>query len=181
MANTDYIEQITNLERSMEKYVPKRMYDGLLSEYEEAERNNRAGLKEKYDSLTQEIVSRQHAANKEAVELYTLDTQEGNKVTTVKRPINICPYCGEKMVLTWDDNDNSRITYRSLYNHRNRPADYVVFSCLMCEAKSPKVSLSLRMLNESIIATEMGRVIDRAILEKEHAGDEDEDCWNKED
>lgn len=178
MANTDYIEQVTNLERSMEKYVPKYLFDDICKtadELLECCSNPSTPMLRDENSVDSELTTYKERANKEAVELYTLDTQEGNKVTTTKRPINICPYCGDKMVLKWDDNDTGRTNYRSMYSNRIRPADYVVFACFMCGAKSPPVALSLNMLDESIIATEMGRVIDRAVWEKEHAGDEDEE------
>lgn len=172
MKDKNYIEQITNLERSMEKYVPKRMYDALIEEYEisESANDDKSVLQ-----LHREITSLKELANKEAVELYTLDTQDGNKVTTTKRPINICPYCGDKMVLAWDDGDSRRNWYRSMYSRRERPADFVVFSCLLCGAQSPRLNTFLKLFDESVIATEMGQVINRAIWEKEHGGDEDEE------
>lgn len=168
MAEKNYIESVTNLQRATVKYVPKDLLDSALRLL-----NDTLSLYSSEDGdderIRNSILKRLKEAEEKTVDLYVLDTINGeNSKPTIKRPINVCPYCGNTMDLRW--------TYGSIVGRRmSYDQKKVHFVCERCEAASPEVFLDLHMINEDEIAKSIGRAIDNAIWYRENEEEDEEE------
>ena len=111
----NYIEQVTNLERKKEKYVPKRLFDHLISDYQ-AE-HSFEGLEEDAE-FDNKIFTMIEQAEKESRELFVLEEPEK------KRDLETCPYCSGRMEMQVLISGNQSKVY---------------FECNTCHAHSPNV------------------------------------------
>lgn len=130
----NYIEKVTNLERATVEYVPKKWFNELEDMYKSHLEFDEWDEKVINDAL---VGIRENAA-KDTIKLYQLDVAD-RKSVSIKPPLNVCPYCGKTMKLSWAHSIPNRVAYE----------------CTVCGALSPSVFLSLRMLDEDIVAKEI--------------------------
>ena len=135
----NYIERVTNLERTKEPYIPKKIVDDMIE-----------NLEPYFDGedpfLTDEIKFYSEAIKDKQIDVYTLDTM----TKTTQRPMDICPYCECKMHPKLDTSKDYN-QFRNYY----RPMNYVVFECEMCGAKSPKLYFNNSMLDKVEISKQI--------------------------
>lgn len=180
MKEKNYIESVTNLERTSEMYVPKKLFDELLDDYtlEQTDwllaSHDGKELDECVKELNDVVMRYNEKAQNEEVSLYTVDINAAKSQKTLKRPINVCPYCGDKMELAWS---NSRFpsAYRSVHRCNNNSADAVAYKCRICGGSSPDISVTTAMFDESIVAQRIGRHIEDSIKEMEALEGSDEE------
>ena len=173
MREKNYIEQATNLERTTENYVPRKLYDELLNEYEKEQTDwmlashDGEELEKCLKEVGDVMLDHSKKASEAELSLYVTDINQAKAMKTFKRPINVCPYCGKTMFLSWADDAYTYNSYRSLYRQIKRPADNVCFTCPVCGASSPCVRLTTSMLNEDEVGKRIGRHIEDSIAEME--------------
>ena len=140
----NYIERVTNLERTKEEYVPRKLFNELYEKWSEAMEK----ISELEDSDIEKIKTQldfAESATKQAIKVYTLDAM----TKTTQRPMDICPYCECKMHPKLDNSKDYQ--FRNYY----RPMNYVVFECEMCGAKSPKLYFNNSMLDKVEISKQI--------------------------
>lgn len=150
----NYIEKVTNLERTTVEYVPKKWFNEMEDRY-----RSQLSFNEWEERDINKVLADIHeSVAKDTIKLYQLDVAD-RKSVSIKPPLNVCPYCGEKMKLSWV-NDN----YRS---------GIIAFVCTCCGAQSPSVYMAIRMLDEDIVAKEIWKRIEMNNNNEE--GDEEGD------
>lgn len=142
----NFIEQVTNLERAKEKYVPKRLFDHLISDYQ-AE-HSFEGLEEDAE-FDNKIFTMIEQAEKESRELFVLEEPEK------KNDLETCPYCGGWMTPEFTDSG-----YRSGFGRRMN--DLIHFRCAYCGATSPTTVLRINLLNNEAVKKDILRNIEAA-------------------
>ena len=151
-----YIERVTNLERATVEYVPKKWFNEMEDRYRSQLEFNEWEEKD-INGILADI---HESVAKDTVKLYQLDVAD-RKYVSIKPPLNVCPYCGEKMKLSWADS-----TLRIDMGNR------VAYKCFVCGALSPSVFATLRMLNEDIVAKEIWNSIESSIIETNNNNEE---------
>lgn len=129
----DRIEKVTNLRRKTKQYVPACLLTEAVTLFDE--------FAEQYDIDGEQINSIVRKADEEAINLY--ETEKNNELS-MKPPLDICPYCGDKMFPRLASQDR-KFPGRA-YNPQN---EHVYMECLVCGAKSPKLGFHPSMLDES--------------------------------
>lgn len=143
----NYIEQVTNLEREKEKYIPKRLFDHLISDYQ-AE-HSFEGLEEDAE-FDNKIFTMIEQAEKESRELFVLEEPEK------KNDLETCLYCGGWMTPEFTDNG-----YRG-YSSFGRRMNLIHFRCAYCGATSPTTVLRINLLNNEAVKKDILRNIEAA-------------------
>lgn len=162
----NFIEQVTNLEREKEKYVPKRLFDHLISDYQ-AE-HSFEGLEEDAE-FDNKIFTMIEQAEKESRELFVLEEPEK------KNDLETCLYCGGWMTPEFTDN-GYRSSYRGYSSFGKRiNGDLIHFRCAYCGATSPTTVLRTNLLNNEAVKKDILRNIETAKREvKEEEGNYEE-------
>ena len=156
------IEQVTNLERETRKYVPRSCFDSLY-------------YKIKYYEETEEYLFCDDVRNQIEVIKAIADADEIEKPIIPDDPVeepkrqevDICPYCGSKMVLKLTNGDSSN--YSSI---RNRGREDLVYVCSRCGSRSPWVGMSIAVIDKNKFDTCLEKFIDSV---KEDIESEDDD------
>ena len=160
------IEQVTNLERETVKYVPKSCFDSLYYKIKYLDESE-------YDTLN---LFSEDERNRIEVIKGIADANEIEKPIIPDDPVevakemelNICPYCGSKMILKIIDYDvpvNTSIRNRSLEN--------LAYVCKNCGSRSPWVHITTNVIDENKFSASVKRLIDD-IKEDMAAEDDDE-------
>lgn len=66
---------------------------------------------------------------------------------------DICPYCGEKMVLRFKDKSIRGYAYRQCNEQIIYP--FVQFECRFCNSRSPSIELTPTLINTEAVKTSM--------------------------
>lgn len=151
----NYVESCTNLVREKEKYVPIRLFNEVLNMYEDRVQADIRDLdldlnanNDIENELDCEIDQLRKKAEKASRELFVLEDKNE------KNPLDICPYCGEKMRL-----------YLPWGNHYRRGiSDEVMFECTTCGAKSPYVPISIDMFNTETVKKHIEECVEACIV-----------------
>lgn len=159
----NYVERVTNLERTQVEYVPKKLITDFINDMRDCVDDcvSASDIKTSFEDIFSEY---QKQIPDESVKLYELDVY-GQKKVTFERPIGICPYCGGEMRV--------RINYRPFVQYRDRnryPLDSdgdIAFKCAVCGATTPRIYMNERMLDENIVAKEINNFIEDAIVNYE--------------
>lgn len=155
MREMNYVESCTNLVREKEKYVPIKLFNEVLNLYEDRAQADIQDLdldlsasNAMENELDCEIDRLRKKAEKTSRELFVLEDKDE------KNPLDICPYCGEKMRL-----------YLPVENgYRRGINDTVMFECVTCGAKSPYVPISLDMFNTETVKKHIEECIEDCIV-----------------
>lgn len=156
MREMNYVESCTNLVREKEKYVPIKLFNEVLNMYEDRAQADIQDLdldlsanNAMENELDCEIDQLRKKAEKASRELFVLEEKDE------KNPLDICPYCGEKMRLY--------LPYENRYRS-GISDDKVMFECTTCGAKSPYVPISLDMFNTETVKKHIEECVEDCIV-----------------
>lgn len=158
----NFVEKVTNLEREKVKYVPKKIFDEVITRLDLMLGDDIETGYQGDPENVEFIKTKLKEAKENTKEFYAIETDD-------KKPdISICPYCGGKMFISFSDGDRrvNSTPYRGYSPIRG--GDAVQYMCGYCGASSPKVFLRLSLLDENRIRTELQREIECAIDEIKH-------------
>ena len=163
MQDKNYIEQVTNLERAKEKYIPKSIFDDVMGTLIA---NLDGHDLEEENEISNYVELMEEKANNNARELFVIENKDD------KNDISTCPYCGGEMLLEFSK-ENERSYYNRGYRIRG---EQVVYKCAYCGATSPKVTVRIMHLNEDAVREEIERQIEYAkeAIKSEEEGDYDD-------
>jgi len=158
MNEKNYVEQVTNLERVKEKYIPASFLNEALDTlWNNASAHDLDNEEEnEIDSYINELKAK---ADAESKMLYTIDNDDK------KLDISICPYCGGKMFLSFSENDRrvNRTPYKGYSSIRG--GDTVQYKCGYCGASSPNTFLRVSLLDGNEVKKNIQKEIEGAIAE----------------
>lgn len=160
------IEQVTNLERETVKYVPKSCFDSLYYKikYLDETDDDTLNLFSEDERNRIEVIKSIADANEIEKPIIPDDPVEEAK----QQELDICPYCGSKMILKLIDYDPPGYT-----SIRNRSREDLAYVCKNCGSRSPWVHITANIIDENKFAASIKRLIDD-IKEDMAAEDDDE-------
>lgn len=172
----NFIEQVTNLERETTQYVPKRCFDALyflyMNDLTYDDSDDSDGSRVRADMIKDD-------AFRNILEKPNIPDDEVSE----KKPVNICPYCGEHMTIDLESPSSDLQTTRynrysggrivSRYNGL-----YIRYRCYRCGSISPFITLTPRLVDKYAFEKELESRIQGFIEDREI--DEEEKAWEEE-
>jgi DNA-directed RNA polymerase subunit RPC12/RpoP len=154
----NFVEKVTNLEREKVKYVPKKIFDEVITRLDLMSGDDIETGYQGDPENVEFIKTKLKEAKESTKEFYTIETN--NK----KPDISICPYCGGKMLLTFWNGNRSSVSY-SRNRVRTHEDDSIQYKCCYCGATSPNVYIKISLMNEAEVKKDIQKEIEFAMKE----------------